>query len=366
MTARRPPPLSPPPPPLVLLPDDWPDIDQRLWDAGENAGDDLDDPGHARGLQPTSRRNARRGYGRFLAVLAAADDLDPTLDPASRVTRARANAYLTALRAAGNKTSTIIARFMELRVALRIMQPETYAAFAWLTVPGGRSLSACLPVVRRKPIVAIEGQDLWGLQLMDDATKLRTPRLRSLQFRNGLMVAILAAFALRQRSLASLELGRSVFCQGDGYRIVLEPADVKNRRRLEYDVPPELVPYVCRYLAEARVVLLGRRTHDWFWVNQQGGRLGMPGIDSITRRGSETRHGKAHGTHQFRYDLATTAARLMPGNPGVAAAVMGDAEATVSEYYDKTTHSDAADAFLASFEEDLRETEALARRLFGR
>jgi site-specific recombinase XerD len=342
----------------------WPEIDRRLWQAGLDPGDGLDDPAYAAGLQPATITNARKGYGRLLAVLAAADDLDPTVMPAERVTRARATDYLKALRAAGNDVDTIIARFMELRMALRLLQPETYARFGWLT----ESLKARLPKSRRQPIEAIDSAVLadWGEQDMDDAPALTTPRTRSLGLRNGLLVAILTAFAPRQRSLAAMRLGRQVTCHGEGYRIALEPADVKNRKRLEYDVPPHLVPYVRRYLAEARVVLLGGRQHDWFWVNQNGARLDEKGIAGIIRRASQIRFGKSIGAHRFRHGFASTAARLLPGNPGLAAGALGVSEAVVAEYYDKASTAAAAAVFQASLEEDRRQTEALARRAFGR
>ena len=46
----------------------------------------------------------------------------------------------------------------------------------------------------------------------------------------------------RRRSLAAMRLGRQVTCHGDRYSITLEPTDVKNGKRLEYDVRPHLVP----------------------------------------------------------------------------------------------------------------------------
>jgi hypothetical protein len=306
----------------------------------------------------------RKGYGRWLAVRIAAGDLDQTISPADRVTRVRANAYYKALRAAGNSINTITARFMELRMALRLLQPETDAEFAWLT----EALRDRLPPVVRRPIEVIETGilDEWGRQLMDDAAGLGTARLRSVQFRNGLLIAILAALAPRLRSLACLQLGKQVVCHGDGYRITLEAEDVKNGRWVEYDVPPHLVPYVRSYLADARDKLLAGRQHDWFWVNQNGGPLAEKGIQGVMRHASKARFGKSHGVHRSRHGLASTAARLLPGNPGVAAAILCISEAVLAEHYDKASTADAAAVFLDSLEEDRRETEALARRLFGR
>src|SRR4051812_17275101 len=180
--------LSPPPDCLVWPIEAWPEIDQRLWWAGLDPGDGLD-PTYAADLAQSTISNARKGYGRWLAVLAAAGELDPAVPPASRVSRARAKLFAKALRARANANNSIHARFWELRSALRILQPD--ADFAWLTSWLGR-----LPI-RLREVEAFDSRILaaWGHQLMQSALAHPQPMVRQTRYRNGLMIAIMAARA---------------------------------------------------------------------------------------------------------------------------------------------------------------------------
>src|SRR5690349_10118846 len=95
----------PPPACLVWPVNAWPEIDQRLWRAGLEASDALD-PVYAESLSPVTLANARKGYGRWLAILAGAGELDPAVSPAARVTRARTKLFLRALHNSGNSNNS--------------------------------------------------------------------------------------------------------------------------------------------------------------------------------------------------------------------------------------------------------------------
>ena len=67
-------------PVLVRNLDDWPLTHRTLWNKGTGAkAGRLVNPKHADRLRPHSVRNAKRGYGAFLAVLFNADILIDTL-----------------------------------------------------------------------------------------------------------------------------------------------------------------------------------------------------------------------------------------------------------------------------------------------
>jgi hypothetical protein len=347
----------------VLRIPEWPEIDRELWEAGLAPRDQFDGPAYAARLRPTTIRNAACGHGRWLGVLAASGTLDPAVPPAARVTPARVRAYLAALQAAGNTNNSIVTRFFDLQAALRIMQPEE--DFSWLTSPGGTPLRALLPATPRR-IEPVDSAVLlaWGHDLMDDALLCRRPALRCTRYRNGLLIALLAALAPRLRSVAALRLERQVVAHGAGYRLAFMAEDVKNRRRIEYPVPPDLVPRVDRYLTVERVELLAGRRHDWFWVNTAGERLDSRGMEGVIRRASKTRFGRAFGTHSFRHALATTAARAKSSNPGLAAAILAVSEAVVGGHYNLARQEEAAEAHIAHVEEERRRTRLLAEQHF--
>lgn len=329
----------------------WPDIDQRLWRAGLELGDGLD-PAYAANLAQSTLTNARKGYGRWLAVLAEAGELDPAVSPAARVTRARAKLFGKALRACGNTNNSLHARFWEVRSALRVLQPDE--DFAWLT-----DWLGLLPITLRE-VEAFDSKALaaWGHQLMRSALAHPQPMVRQTRYRNGLMIAILAARAPRLRALAALRLGRQVLQGADGgWQLSFKPQDIKTQRGVVYDVPDSLFASIDRYVAVERRELLCGRQHDWFWVNRHGDKLGIRGIEGVIRRGSGEQFGTVFGPHRFRHSLATTAAYADPANPGLAASVLAISEEVNAAHYNQARKHDAMHRFQRHLQKERARTE---------
>jgi len=341
---------SPSPDCLVWPVAAWPDIDQRLWRAGLEPGDGLD-PTYAAGLAQSTLTNASKGYGRWLAVLAQAGELDPTVAPAARVTRPRAKLFAKALRARGNSNNSMHARFWELRSALRVMQPDE--GFACLT-----SWLGLLPI-ERQDVEVFDSRALaaWGHQLMQSALAHPQPMVRQTRYRNGLMIAILAARAPRLRALAALRLGRQVLQGADGgWQLSFKPQDIKTQRGVAYDVPDSLFASIDRYVAVERRELLCGRQHDWFWVNRHGEKLGSRGIEGAIRRGSGKQFGQVFGPHRFRHSLATTAAYADPANPGLAASVLAISDEVNAAHYNLARQDDAMRRFQLHLQQERART----------
>jgi site-specific recombinase XerD len=348
---------------LVRPISDWPDLDRKLWEAGQILQDQFDGPLYAARLKPISIRNAARSYGRWLVVLDASGEFDPAVMPAVRVTPARVRAFLAALRAQKNSNNSIVTRFFDLQAAFRIMQPEV--DFSWLTSHGGVSLRSLLPA-ERKPIETVDSGELKALghELMRDALSQKHPEKRCLRYRNGLLIAILASLAPRLRSVAAMTCGQHVLVHGDGYRLVFKRRDVKNKRWIEYPIPPDLVSCARRYLEVERVELLGGKQHDWFWVNREGNKLQDIGIAGMVRRMAKARFGMVFGPHRFRHSLATTAARADPDNPGLAAAVLAVTPGVVGEHYNLAKQEHAAADFIKVVQDERRRTRDVAKQFF--
>ena len=324
----------------VLRLSEWPEIDRHLWQAGLGPRSISKGETYASELRPATLRNAMRGYGRWLAVLSQVDRPALFLDPVDRVIPARIRLFLEALRDGGNTNNTIKARFWELRSALRIVRPD--CDFSWLNRPGGESLELLLPTERKSvQVLDVRELALWGEDLMDQGLRADAGRQTEL-FRNGLLVAILANRAPRQRSIASLRLGKTVLLRGDSYQIIFAAENTKSGRRLEYPLRPSLTQRIDHYLTMERPRLLRGQTHNWFWVNRNGDRLGERGIEGIIWRGSKARFGFGFGTHRFRHALATTSLILNPTNPSITAAVLGNSPVVVERNYDHGKQIEAA------------------------
>lgn len=337
---------------------EWPERDQALWREALAPMDPLLDPRPV--LAPKSLEKAGDGYGRWLGYLTYACQLNPVAGPADRVSPERVGAYLQHLRALGNRDYTIVGRAGELEMAMRMMCPDQ--SWAWIRRPGGVPVRSMLPMRKRSidPPSASEAYS-WGLQLMDAARSLPGPSRRCVQLRDGLMIALFASRGLRQRSMAALRLGRNLMRDGDRWRLVLLPEDVKTRRPVEYIVPATLTPWVDRYLGHERMELLQGAAHDWLWVNWGGEPLGYRGIDKRIRWLSAKRFGTAFGPHRFRHALATSAPIEDPGTPGLAAAILGISREVLDLHYDRSENHIAAARFhdgLAEMRDNARRTNA--------
>jgi len=175
----------------------------------------------------------------------------------------------------------------------------------------------------------------WAIGLMDRAGKQSTPLRRCIDFRDGLLLAVLASRARRRRAMHGLSVGRQLVWRGGAWRIELGPDLVKTRREDAFDLPERLMPYVERYLREFRPLLLGSRADDALWLNYRGERLAAETITGISLERTRERFGVAVSPHDFRRALATTAALRCSDDPGLAAAVMDISPAIVERHYNR-------------------------------
>ncbi len=281
-----------------------------------------------------------------MSFLACRKLLDPAIQPLDRVTRPTLRAYFTALRKAGNADATIIGRFDELARAAKILDPACDPR--WIRAPAGVSIYRVLQGRQRALFVpdAVVLRD-WGLELRASAAKLPTERERLCRSRDALMVGILAACGRRLRSFALLRIGIEIRRSGDCYRIELAPAQVKANRPDHFDLPPSLTAPIDDYLARVRPRLLGGRHDDRFWISCRGRPLSEKAIQTQITELSRQRFGTAFGPHRFRHAIATSAPRLAPQNPGLAAAILGISPEVVQESYNRAGQTQAALAFEA-------------------
>ena len=264
-----------------------------------------------------------------------------------------------------NRDYTIVGRLAELRTALRIMVPDRN--FRWLTAPGGVSVRSRLPMERHQfEVPELKVLFDWGCRMIEEALALgrSRPRRRQVKLRDGVMLALAASRGMRLRTLTGLRLGVHLLATSDGFRLVLESEDLKNRRVLEYKVAKRLVPGLRRYLAVERMELLAGHTSDFLWVNWGGEPLALRGVDKRFRWCSEKEFDTAFGSHRCRHSIGTTAPMKDSGNPGVAPAMLGITVNVNEESYNRADRAHAASCFQDDLMEERRQTEALGRRFF--
>jgi integrase len=127
----------------------------------------------------------------------------------------------------------------------------------------------------------------------------------ALTYRDGLMIALLAADPIRRSNFASLTLHQNIVRVGSIWVIVLAAEETKGRKALEYPVPPRVGERLDRYLTHYRPVIHGSRTHAGLWASTKGCPMMSGAIyDAVCRR-TKAAFGQSINLHLFRDAAAT-------------------------------------------------------------
>ena len=310
----------------------WPAADRAAWQAATVAGDLFDGSGPAAGWAASTRAAVCYDYGRWLMFIARHEPggLDQPL--ALRPTPARIGAYLDHLAT----TVGTVGRHSYIRHladALRVMAPGQ--DWAWLQRVVARLETQRRP--RPKPPRMVDARRLLalGYALMDGADQWLAETERNaaslLGYRDGLMIALLAARPLRRRNFAAIAIGRELIRVGAAWHLVFAAAETKAGRPIEAILPDRLVPYLERYLIAVRPRFPGADRHKGLWAGLKSRAItGQAIYDAITQR-TRAAFGHAVHPHLFRDCAATTIAIAAPGCIGVARDLLGHASLATTE-----------------------------------
>jgi hypothetical protein len=293
--------------PRCLKPEEWPPLDRQLWEAACTPAELLDDGGAAARLAPDSRKKYRKGYGVWLSFLMARGWLNPEVHPVKRITRPRLAAYFQAMRGLKRRGFSIIGRFQELRGMMKAIAPEHDTA--WILRPNGLTIRQMVhPSTRALVVPDSVVLFLWAIEMMETADLAAPGRYGLVRFRDGLLLAMMAARGRRLRSMSLLREGQEIHLVDDQYRIELQPHQVKTKKFDSFKLPRRLTPFIRKYIAMARPTLLAGQSHEAFWIGINGEPLSAKGIEEVVFRCSRRRFGVGFGPHRFRHAIATTAA----------------------------------------------------------
>ena len=144
-----------------------------------------------------------------------------------------------------------------------------------------------------------------GLQLMAQAENSarvagRITKEDALTYRDGLIIALLAAVPLRRRTLAALTINQHLVKIGSGWLLDIPAADTKTRRALEFPIPDILSEPIDLYLAEFRGAITGANNHQGLWPSARGIPMGGGAIYDAVRRRTTEALGFPVNLHRFR------------------------------------------------------------------
>ena len=316
-------PRKPPTPGKVRsLPlDQWPAADRTAWALACRPSQRLKLGGAAAHMKDITRRDLARRYGYFLDHVQRSEGLDPNAAAAGYVSPDRVDRFLAELKGRV-RSVTVHGSTYKLRRIAQILDPARN--FTWLIEIEEDLALGMQPKSKFGRLVYTNVLIDAGVMLMAeaDATPHRSALARARQFRNGLMVAMLAFHPVRPGNFAALEIGRSFKQVNGSWWIVLSHSETKEKRLDERAIDSFLAHWIDRYLGVHRPILA--RTDEAvarLWLSSNDGRAMT--YDAVERAISKTTLatvGIAVSPHLFRTAGASTAALHAGSNPNLGSA----------------------------------------------
>lgn len=280
----------------------WPAEDQALWAAAFEHGDVFDEERRGAHLAEATKIGLRTASARFLGFLASEDPERLRLTVDARVNPESVKAFVKHLRKSCRDTSVVSTLHM-LRLALGLICPET--DWSWLKTIGKRIDAQARPRSDRSRGVTSAQLYAIGLQLMADAEKAalsagQVTREDALAYRDGLIIALLAAVPLRRRTVAALTTNQHLVKIGDCWLLDIPAADTKTLRPLEFPLPDVLSERLDLYLARFRCAITGANDHQGLWPSARRKPMGGGSIYDAVRRRTAKALGFPFNLHSFR------------------------------------------------------------------
>jgi integrase len=310
---------------------DWPARDRAAWHAARQPSGPLDDGGLAAGWSAKTVRQTEKGYGLWLGCLARHGLLDPDAAPGTRLTRDDLTLFGKELLARV-APQTAASRVRDLSVMIRALDPDADRSLV-RRMQANLARRAPPSRAKRERMIAPALLFAAGLARMDrvEHEQHRKHDLRNVRYRDGLLMAILAARAFRRGNLAQMRIGRHISKVDGVYICAFSATETKNRRELVEPLPVALTPYIDRYLAEVRPALLRGHVSDAFWVSTWRGALSEQSIYTKICAATEEEVGVRLCPHLFRDALATGIATDDPEHIRRASRLLGHADPRTTE-----------------------------------
>jgi integrase/recombinase XerD len=336
--------------------EEWPDPDRAAWQAATEPADIFAVHGGERADYRThSNDKTAKGYGRWLTFLKLVFGHDVLLElPGDRITRDRTIAYVDQLLVLRNKSSTILNRVQELGDMAKTLAPGR----DWSFIAKIASKVRARPVAPNHKRARLETSDKLlglGLSLMETAEGQSTARKRAVDYRDGLMIALLSLCPLRRGNFMGLTLGNSLRQIKDEWWIMISGDQAKCHAPLEYPWPKLLLAPLKHYIHVHRPILASR-THkgaskikNQLWASETGSALTEMSFFCVVQMRTKAAFGRAINPHLFRDAAATSMAIYDPQHVRLAAPLLGHRSlSTTEKYYQQALSIEASRDFGAT------------------
>jgi integrase len=180
------------------------------------------------------------------------------------------------------------------------------ADVSWLLPIAKRLAAQAAPRPARLHLVTSDQLYALGMELMDGAKQLDpVHKGGAFQYRDGLIIALLALVPLRRRTLAALRLGEHLLKSGDLWVLEIPAKDTKTKRPLDYLLSAHLSARIDRYLTHFRDAIPGAAKHAGLWPSNWGRPMADGAIYDRVRQRTCEGFGFPVNLHRFRHAAAT-------------------------------------------------------------
>jgi integrase/recombinase XerD len=177
-----------------------------------------------------------------------------------------------------------------------------------------------------------------GIKLMDRAMasaveRAKVSKVDAFDYRDGLIIALLAAVPSRRRTLAAQRIGQQLMKSGNLWELDIPAKDLKGRRPLDYPISFELSRRIDVYLGEFRRRMPGSAEHDGLWPSNQGRPMDAGTIYDAVRRRTLEAFGSSVNLHRFRHASGALWSIHDPANVRGVKDLLGHTSFDTTQYY---------------------------------
>ena len=290
-------------------------------------------------------RDLTRRYAYFLSFLARQGRLERHGSAAASVTQENILDYVHYLESRVSSV-TLAQSLYKIRRVAGCLDPGR--DWLWLKRLCRRLDLRAKPRDRRNDVVEIKELFELGRQLMDraDQADTSTTFARALLYRDGLIIALLAADPLRSANITALEIGRTLIKDGTTWSLNIPAEETKSGRPHLAVLPDWSVPCIDRYVHHYRPMFHNAQSTSRLWLSRIGRPLDGSSLYKVVCKRTREAFGKPINPHLFRACLATSTAIHHGAHMGLAMTVLGHQSSEVTtRYYNQAKMIDAVRAY---------------------